>query len=139
MNIVRNRVVCIGIALVVSALIGTGAAQVSQSGAGGPAPAQHLTHKQADHLISAASAPGDHRQLAQYFREEAQRNIDKERYYSEMAATYRVHPPRVDMYRNVSTHGYYEHLADEARAKAIADDQLASYQDNLAAGIVQAK
>lgn len=121
------------------ALLGTGAAQVSQPSLVAPVPAHHLTDKQASRLIDTASTPWEHRELAQYFRQEAQRNRDREQYYLEFAMIYRLHPPRVDMYRNLPTHNYYQHLADGARAAALADDQLATYQEKLAEGLATAK
>jgi hypothetical protein len=138
-NIARKKVVCIGTVVVVIALIGTCAAQISQSTGAVPVSAQHLTHKQAARLIYTASTSEDHRALAQYFRQEAQRKRDKEQHYMETAATYRLHPPRVDMYRNDSTQNYYTHLADEARVTASADDLLANYQEKLANEVGQEK
>jgi hypothetical protein len=104
-----------------------------------PTPARHLTRKQAVHLINNASTPEDHRALAQYFRQEAQRKRQKEQSYRETAATYRLHPPRVDLYRNVSMADSYNQWADEARATALADLQLATFQDKLAEGVEQSK
>jgi hypothetical protein len=98
-------------ALTMTVLIGASSAQAPQSSPAAPVPAQQLTQTQAAHLIGAASTPGDHRELAQYFRREAEQKRQKVRYYSEVAATYRVHPPRVDAYRNMSTAEYYQHLA----------------------------
>lgn len=104
-----------------------------------PASARHLAHKQAVQLINNASTPEDHRELAQYFRQEAQRKRQKEQSYRETATTYRLHPPRVDLYRNVSMADSYNKWADEARATALADDQLAMFQNKLAEGLVQSK
>jgi len=104
-----------------------------------PASARHLAHKQAVQLINNASTPEDHRELAQYFRQEAQRKRQKEQSYRETAMTYRLHPPRVDLYRNVSMADSYNKWADEARATALADDQLAMFQNKLAEGLVQSK
>jgi hypothetical protein len=145
MNIVRNKTVNVGVlctlftGLVVTVLLGTGAAQISQSSPAAPVPAKHLTHKQAAHLIITASTPADHRELAQYFRQEAQKKRDKEQYYMETTVIYGVHPPRVDMYRNMSTQDYYNHLAVEAHNLALADDQLAAYHDKLAGGLPRQK
>jgi hypothetical protein len=127
--------VCTG--LIVVALLGTGAAQASQSSQAAPAPWRYLTHTQAARLINTARTPEDHRALGQYFRQEAQLERHKEQYYIETAATYRLHPPRVDLYRNVSTSNYYQHLATESRDLASADDQLALFQDKLAEGLEQ--
>jgi len=55
------------------------------------------------------------------------------------AGIYRLHPPRIDMYSNMSMHDYCSHLADEARNVALADDQLASFQNRLAEGLATAK
>jgi hypothetical protein len=126
-------------ALTMTVLIGANSAQAPQSSPAAPVPAQQLTQTQAAHLIGAASTPGDHRELAQYFRREAEQKRPKVRYYSEVAATYRVHPPRVDAYRNMSTAEYYQHLANEARNAALSDDQTAALHDKLAEGIEQAK
>ena len=123
--------------LIMIALLGTGAAQASPSSPAAPVPARQLTHKQAIHLLNNASTPDDHHALAQYFRQEAQRKREKEQYYREMAATYRLHPLRVDATQNVSTADRYLHWADEAAAAALADDQKAILQDKLAEGLAQ--
>jgi hypothetical protein len=125
-------------ALIMMAVLGTRSAPASKSGPAAPVPAQHLTHKQAV-LINNASTPDDHRELARYFRQEAQRKRDKEQYYMEMSATYRRHPLRIDAMQNVSTADRYKHLADEARDAALADDQMATLQDKLAEGLAQSK
>lgn len=117
----------------------TAPAQASQSSWVVPVAARHLTQKQAAQLINTASTSEDHHLLAQYFRHEAQRKREKERYYLETSATYRLHPLRVDAYRNVSTADYYKHLADEARDFALADDQLAALHDKLAEDLAQPK
>lgn len=119
--------------LIMTAVLSTGSAPVTKAG-----PAQHLTHNQVV-MINNARTPDDHRAVAQYFHQEARRKRDKEQYYLEMSATYRLHPLRVDAYRAVSTADYYQHLADEARSAAIADDQTAVLQDKLAESAVQAK
>ena len=126
-------------ALIVIARFGTSAAQVSQASPVASVPARHLTHKQAAHLINTAVTAEDHRALAQYFRKEAERKREKEQYCMETAWIYRRHPPRVDMYRNVSTSDSYRHAADEAWNTALADDQLAIFQDRLAEGLATAK
>jgi len=120
------------------ALFGTGAAQASQSSPAVPVPARHLTHRQA-RLINTASTPDDHRALAHYFRQEAQREREKEQYCREIAATYRLHPLRIDATQNVSTADRYQHWADEAWATALADDQIAVLQEKLAEGLAQSK
>jgi hypothetical protein len=125
--------------LILIVLIGTGAAQLSQTSTAGAASAQHLTQEQAARLVNTARTPEDHRELSRYFRQEAEQKRKKEQYYTEVAATYRLHPPRVDAYRNVSTADYYQHLADEARSAALADDQIAKLQDKLAEDMVQPK
>ena len=149
MNIARNKAVhicvfltllsCLAVSTAVAENSQPGAAQVSQSSPAATVPTRHLSHKQAAHLIYTASTPEDHRALAQYFRQEAQRKRDKEQYFMGTATTYRLHPPRVDMYRNVSTSNYYSHVADEARDTALADDQLAIFQEKLAQGLAQPK
>ena len=126
-------------ALIMSALIGTGAAQVSQSSPAASVPAKHLTRKQAAQLIDTANTPEEHRALAQYFRQEAQRKRNKEQYYMEVVATYRLHPPRVDSYRNAPTHDRYEELANEARDEASADDRRAFLQERFAGGLATPK
>ena len=125
--------------LTMIALLGTGAAQASLSSPAAPVPARQLTHKQAMYLLNNASTPDDHRKLAQYFRQEAQRKRAKEEYYRETAATYRLHPLRVDATQNVSTADRYRHWADEAQAAALADDQKAILQEKLAEGLTQSK
>ena len=126
-------------ALIVIALIGIGAAQVSQSSLAETVPARHLTHKQAIHLVNTACTAEEHRALAQYFRQEAQRKRDKQQYYMEVAATYRLHAPRVDMYKNGSTQDYYMRSADEARDAALADDRMAMLEDKFAEGLARPK
>ena len=126
-------------ALTLIALIGAGTAQASQSSPAASVSAQHLTQEQAARLVSTATTQEDHRELSRYYRQAAEQRREKEHYYSEVAATYRLHPPRIDAYRNWSTADYYQHLADEARNTALADDQTAMLQDKLAESAVQAK
>jgi len=126
-------------ALIMIALFGTGAAQVSQSNPTAPLPAKHLTRKQAAHLVNTANTPEEHRELAQYFRQEAERRRNKEQYYMEVVATYRLHPPRVDSYRNSPTQDRYGQLAEEARAEASADDRRAFLQERFAEGLATPK
>jgi len=121
--------------LIMMAVLGTRSAPVSKSG---PVATQYLTQTQMVQ-ISNADSPDDHRELARYFNQEAQRKRDKEQYYLEMSATYRRHPLRVDAVQNVSTADRYQHLADEARDTAVADEQMAILQDKLAEGFVQPK
>ena len=119
--------------LMMMVVLGTRSAPVAKSD-----PAQYLTHDQVVQIDN-ASTPDDHRALAQYFRQEARQKREKEQYYLEMSATYRRHPLRIDAAQNVSTADRYQHLADEARDTALADDQMAISQDKLAEGFVQAK
>jgi hypothetical protein len=122
-------------ALIMVALIGAGVAQASDSNSSVPLPAKHLTRKQAAQLINTANTPEEHSELAQYFRQEAQRKRNKEQYYMEVVATYRLHPPRVDMYRNSPTWCLYEQLAKEVRDEAIADDRRAILEERFAEGL----
>jgi|HubBroStandDraft_4_1064222.scaffolds.fasta_scaffold00185_10 thymidylate kinase len=124
--------------LMMMAVLGTRSAPVSQSSAAASDPPQHVTHKLAIQVDNAVTRD-DHRELAQRFRQEAQRNRQKEQYYLEMSANYRRHPLRIDAVQNVSTADRYLHWADEARDAARADDQMAILQDKLADGFVQAK
>ena len=103
------------------------------------APAPQLTQKQVSHLIESASTPEEHRALAQYFRQEAAHRRAKEQHYRELAENYRLHPPRVEMYRNEPMWKYYSRLADEAQPLALADDRLAQFHDGLAKGFVRSK
>ena len=124
--------------LIMLAVLGTRSAPVSQPGAAASDQVQHLPHKlaiQADNAVT----PDDHRELAQRFRQEAQRKRRKEQYYLELSATYRRHPLRIDAMQNVSMADRYLHLANEARDAARADDQMAILQDRLAEGFVQGK
>ena len=57
----------------------------------------------------------------------------------ETARTYRLHPPRVDMYRNVSISETYRYLANEAHQLALADDQLAGAHNQMALQLMKAK
>ena len=120
------------------AVLGTNSAPVSQPNSAVSAAAQHLSNKLA-FQINNASTPEEHRDLAQHFRREAERQRQKEQRCLEISATYRLHPPRVDAYRNVSTADQYQHLADQARDTARADDQMALLQDKLAEGLAQSK
>lgn len=120
------------------ALMGAGVAQVSPSSAA-PVPAKELTRKQAERLINTANTSEQHRQLAEYFRQEAQRKRDKEQYYLEIVSTYRLHPPRVDSYRNTPTQSRYDQLADEARDEARADDRTAFLEERFAEGLATPK
>ena len=121
--------------LVVTAMISTGVALVEpQSSAAG-----HLSRKQANRLINTAKTPHDHLDLAHYFRQEAQRNRDKQARDMENVWNYRLHPPRVDMYRNVSMSETYSHWADEARRLALADEQLAAAHEQMASQLLQGK
>jgi hypothetical protein len=121
--------------LVVTAMISTGVAPVEpQSSATG-----HLSHKQANRLINTARTPQDHLELARYFRQEAQRNRDKQARDLENIWNYRLHLPRVDMYRNVSMSETYSHWADEARRLALADEQLAAAHEQMASQLLQGK
>jgi hypothetical protein len=126
-------------ALMMIELVGAGAAQVSQSSPAAPVSAKHLTRRQAERLIDTANTPEQHRQLAEYFRQEAQRKRDKEQYYLEVVSTYRLHPPRVDSYRNTPTQSRYDQLADEARDEARADDRRAFLEERFAEGLATAK
>jgi hypothetical protein len=121
--------------LVVTAMVSSGVALVEpQSSATG-----HLSHNQANRLINAARTPQDHLDLAHYFRHEAQTNRDKQAHYLETAWNYRLHPPRVDMYRNVSMSETYSHRADEARRLSLADEQLAAAHEQMALQLLQGK
>ena len=113
--------------LVVTAMISSGAALVEPQNSG-----KHLSRKQANRLINTAGTPEDHLELASYFRQEVQRNRNKEAHDLEYAGIYRLHPPRVDTYRNVSTSDMYWHSAAEARQLALADEQLASVHQRIA-------
>jgi len=126
-------------ALIAIALIATGSVLVSQYSASTSSSAVQLTQKQVAKLVNTATTAEDHRELAQYYRKEAQRKRQEEKRYEDIAAAYRLHPPRVDTARNVPTADYYQHLADEAGKAALADDQIAAQQGRLADGIAQAK
>ena len=125
--------------LIVIALAGTGAAMVSKSSPATANPTIHLTRQQMARLLNTPNTPEGHHELAQYFRQEAQRSREKEQYYREMAETYRQHPPRADFYRNESTQARFERLADEARNLALGEEQVATFQDNIAQGLAAAR
>jgi hypothetical protein len=120
--------------LVATAMISTGAALVEPESS-----SSQLSHKQANELLQTASTPEAHLQLARYFRQEAQKNRDKEARDLETARTYRLHPPRVDMYRNMSISETYRYLANEAHQLALADDQLAGAHNQMALQLMKAK
>ena len=126
-------------ALILIALTGTGAAMVSKSSPAATNPTVHLTREQMAHLLNVPNTPEGHHELAKYFRQEAQHSRDKEQQYRGMAETYRLHPPRVDAYRNESIEAHYERLAAEARNAAVACEQQASFQDKLAKSLAAAK
>ena len=126
-------------ALIVIAMMGTAGALVLKSNAPATNPTIHLTRKQLARLLDTPNTPEGHHELARYFRQEAQRNRDKEQFYREMAETYRLHPPRVDVYRNESIQARYMRLADQARNQALGDEQLAIFQDNIAMGLANTK
>ena len=121
------------------ALIGTSAAQVYQSSPAVTVPAKHLTRRQAEQIINTANTPEEHRELAEFFRQEAQRKRDKEQYYLEVVGTYRLHPPRVDSYRNEPTRDRYDQLADAARDEARADERRAFLEERFAEGLATPK
>jgi len=122
------------VALILLALVGMGAAEASQSA---PASTKKLSRRQAANLINTACTSEEHRELAQYFRQEAQRKRKKEQYYREVAATYRLHPPRVDAYRNGSTADLYSRLAEEVWNESLADDRMAQLQEQFANGLAK--
>ena len=126
-------------ALFLIALTGTGAAVASKSSPAATNSTVPLTREQTARLLNAPNTPEGHQELAQYFHEEAQHRRDKEQYYREMAATYRLHPPRVDAYRNESIEARYERLADEAHNAALTYEQQAIFQDKLAKSLAAAK
>lgn len=121
--------------LVVTVMISTGVALVERQSSA----TSHLSHKQANRLGNTARTPEDHLELARYFRQEAQRNKDKQARDLENVWNYRLHPPRVDMYRNVSMADTYRHWADEARQLALADEQLAAAHQQMALQLLQGK
>ncbi len=122
-------------ALILVVSIGTAGAQVSESSFTASVPTKQLSRRQAARLINTANTPEQHLALAQYFRQQAQQKRDKEQYYLEVVSTYRLHPPRVDSYRNTPTQGRYEQMADEARDEALADDRRAFLQEQFAEGL----
>jgi hypothetical protein len=117
------------------AMIGTGAAQLSQANEAAAVPTSHLTRKQAERLINTANSPEAHHALAEFFHHEAEEKRNKEQYYLEVVSTYRLHPPRVDSYRNTPTQSRYEQMADGARDEALADDRRAFLQEQFAEGL----
>jgi hypothetical protein len=123
----------------VVALFGSGAAYVIRSTPHPPVSASQLAREQAPQPVTTAETPEGHRQWAEFYSQEAERKRKQEQYYGDVANAYRRHPPRVDVARNVSTADYYQRLAEDAHNAALADDQLAIFQDKLAAGIGAAK
>src|SRR5215471_65943 len=90
-----------------------------------------LTDKQAAKLLQHATTPEEHRELAEYFHQRAHRMREKQQKCLDYVAEYRLHPPRADLYRNVSTSDYYVRLAGEAEVLANGDDQLAAFHARL--------
>jgi hypothetical protein len=124
-------------ALVVLTLIGSNMAQVEQSRAAVQGPTHHLSHKQAKHLIATARTAEDHRELAQYFRWEADKMKKDEQYHMEMAAIYRLHPLPYDSKQTVHMQGHCKYFADKARDAAVAAEEMASVHERIADQIVQ--
>lgn len=118
--------------LIVIILMGTSAAVGQQSTATAPLPTHHLSSKQVKHLMEAARTTQDYRELALYFRQEAQRMREQEQYHMEMAALYRVHPLPYDGKQAVHMQDHCMYFADKARDAAIANDERASLQDRIA-------
>jgi hypothetical protein len=125
--------------LVGMAICASGAAQVSASSPAANASKHYLSSREANRLLSTATTPEEHLQLAEFFRREAQWHRQKEQQYVDMEANYRVHPPRVDAYRNTPTAAYYGQLAQQAGQLAFADDQLADYQTRVAKELAESK
>src|ERR1035437_2820395 len=119
-------------ALVIFVLLGIGTALGEQSASTASLPAHRLSSKQVKHLMQAARTAQDYRELAQYFRQEAQRMREKEQYHMEMAALYRVHPLPYDGKQTVHMQDHCMYFADKARDAAIADDEMASVQERIA-------
>ena len=111
--------------LLVFALIGIGTAVAEQSDTTSIS-AHHLSSKRVRLLVETASTAQDHRDLAQYFRQEAQRMRAQEQYHMETAAFYRLHPvpkPTVSMLEHC------KYMADKARDAAkqlLASARMAS-------------
>jgi hypothetical protein len=82
--------------------------------------------------MEAAHTAQDYRELAQYFRQEAQRMGEQELYHLERAALYRVHPLPSDGKQTVHMQDHCMYFADKARDAAIANDETASVQDRIA-------
>lgn len=118
--------------LALATLFGSGTAQSSTAPSVPAQPKHSLSRQEAERLVYSASTPDDHRKLAEYYRQEADRQRKKEQYYLDTAASYRFHPPHADAYRNSPTASLYQELADSARQLAFADELLAQYQDRLA-------
>src|SRR3974390_3269681 len=110
-------------------LIGIGTAVAEQSTASLSIPSHHLSSKQVRLLTETARTEQDHRDLAQYFRQEAQRMRAREQYHMEMAAFYRLHPvPKP----NMSMQYHCTYVADKARDAAVAADNMAVVQERIA-------
>lgn len=118
--------------LVIFVLLGIGTAVGEQSASTASFPAHHLSSKQVKHLMQAARTAQDYRELAQYFRQEAQRMRDQEQYHMEMAALYRVHPLPYDSKQTVHMQDHCMYFADKARDAAIAADEMGGAQDRIA-------
>jgi hypothetical protein len=121
------------------AMCASGAAQVSASSPAANASKHYLSSREANRLLSTATTPEKHLQLAELFRREAQWHRQKEQQYVDIEVNYRVHPPCVDAYRNTPTAAYYGQLAQQARQLAFADDQLADCQTRVARELTESK
>ena len=78
--------------LVGIAMCASGEAQVFASSPAANASKHYLSSREANRLLSTATTPEEHLQLAEFFRREAQWHRQKEQQYLDIEANYRVHP-----------------------------------------------
>lgn len=87
--------------------------------------------------IATARTAEDHRELAQYFRWEADKMKKEELYHMEMAAIYHLHPLPYDSKQTVHMQDHCKYFADKARDAAVAAEEMASLHERIANQIVQ--
>ena len=126
--------------LVVVVMIATGLAQVEPQSTT-PVTISHLSHKQIKHLIVTASTPQDHLLLAEYFRWEAGKLKEEERYHLEMAAIYRLHPLPFDgkLPYGMQMQNHCKYFADKARDASISAEEMAIVHERVAEQLSQSQ
>ncbi len=97
------------------------------------------SYKQIKHLTATASTPQDHLVLAQYFRWEAGKMKEEERYCLEMAAIHRLHPLPFDgkLPYGMQMQNHCKYFADKARDASIRAEEMAVVHERVAEQLSQ--